>query len=286
MALTPPSASRPKRRRPSMGRHTLRALAAAFLVVFVVLPILAVARSVVEGGWDATWAAFRSPVARSALLLTLWTGLIVAAVNAVMGTLTAWVLVRHRFPGRSVLNAVIDLPFAIPTLVTGVMLVALYGPQQLVGQWFAAQGIRLLFAPPGIVLALLFVTFPFVVRAVEPVLLDIDADQEEAALTLGSPPRSTFIRIVLPALSPALLTSSLLTFTRALGEFGSVVIVAGNIPRRTLTAPVYVFGAIESGEPAAASAMSLLLIGVSGLLIFAADAYGRRRASLHGLGVR
>jgi len=195
-----------------------------------------------------------------------------------MGTLTAWVLVRYRFPGHAAVNSIIDLPIAIPTLVTGVMLVVLYGPQQPIGAWFAGHGFKLLFAPAGIILALLFVTFPFVVRAVEPVLMEIDADQEEAAATLGASRRRTFVSVILPALAPALLTSCLLTFTRALGEFGSVVIVAGNIPRRTLTAPVYVFGAIESGETGAASAMSLLLIGLSALLIFAADRYARRRA--------
>jgi sulfate transport system permease protein len=264
-------------------------VAAAFLIVMVVLPLLAVLRSVLvpgegAGGLRAALAALASPTALAALWLTVWTAVVVAAVNAVMGTLTAWVLVRHRFPGKALLNAVIDLPFAIPTLVTGLMLVVLYGPQQIVGRFLAAHGVKLLFAPAGIILALLFVTFPFVVRAVEPVLMDIDADQEEAAATLGASPLRTFMQVILPALRPAVITASLLTFTRALGEFGSVVIVAGNIPRRTLTAPVYVFGAIESGEPAAASAMSMLLVVVSAALIVAADRYTRRRA--RAIGVR
>lgn len=275
-----------KTARATAGALSLRVVAVAFLGVMVALPLAAVVGSVLTGagGVGAALHALSSRTARAALWLTVWTAVVVALVNAVMGTLTAWVLARYRFFGKAILNAVIDLPFAIPTLVTGLMLVVLYGPQQVVGQVLAAHGLRLLFAPAGIILSLLFVTFPFVVRAVEPVLMDIDVDQEEAATTLGSSPFRTFVQVVLPALRPAVLTATLLTFTRALGEFGSVVVVAGNIPRRTLTAPVYVFGAIESGEPAAAGAMSLLLVAVSAGLILAVDRYTRARA--RAIGVR
>ena len=275
-----------KAARATAGALSLRVVAVAFLGVMVALPLAAVVGSVLTGpgGVGAALHALASRTARAALWLTVWTAVVVALVNAVMGTLTAWVLARYKFFGKAILNAVIDLPFAIPTLVTGLMLVVLYGPQQVIGQVLAAHGLRLLFAPAGIILSLLFVTFPFVVRAVEPVLMDIDVDQEEAATTLGSSPFRTFVQVVLPALRPAVLTATLLTFTRALGEFGSVVVVAGNIPRRTLTAPVYVFGAIESGEPAAASAMSLLLVAVSAGLILAVDRYTRARA--RAIGVR
>jgi sulfate transport system permease protein len=268
------------------GTLSLRVVAIAFLLVMVALPLAAVLGAVLAGpgGLGAALRALGSRTARAALWLTVWTAAVVALVNAVMGTLTAWVLARYRFFGKAVLNAVIDLPFAIPTLVTGLMLVVLYGPQELLGRVLAAHGLHLLFAPAGIILSLLFVTFPFVVRAVEPVLMEVDFDQEEAATTLGASPFRTFVAVVLPALRPAVLTASLLTFTRALGEFGSVVVVAGNIPRRTLTAPVYVFGAIESGEPAAASAMSLLLVAVSAALIIMADRYTRVRA--RAIGVR
>jgi sulfate transport system permease protein len=275
-----------KAARATAGALSLRVVAVAFLGVMVALPLAAVVGSVLTGpgGVGAALHALGSRTARAALWLTVWTAVVVALVNAVMGTLTAWVLARYHFFGKAILNAVIDLPFAIPTLVTGLMLVVLYGPQRVVGQVLAAHGLRLLFAPAGIILSLLFVTFPFVVRAVEPVLMDIDVDQEEAATTLGSSPFRTFFQVVLPALRPAVLTATLLTFTRALGEFGSVVVVAGNIPRRTLTAPVYVFGAIESGEPAAASAMSLLLVAVSAGLILVVDRYTRARA--RAIGVR
>lgn len=272
------------RRRPRQGLLLLRGVAAAYLLSLVGLPVVAVFVSAFEEGLSGVVHALVNPIALAALRLTLWTALVVAVVNAILGTLTAWVLVKYRFPGRGLLSGLIDLPFAIPTIVTGLMLVTLYGPHHLLGAWFAERGVRVLFAAPGILLALAFVTFPLVVRAVEPVLLEIEADQEQAAFTLGAWPLTTFFRVTLPAIAPAVLTGSLLTFARALGEFGSVVIVAGNIPRRTLTAPVYVFGAVESGRPHAASAMSAVLIVVSfGLMLFV-DRYTRGRRRALGLG--
>ncbi len=170
-----------------------------------------------------------------------------ALINTVMGTLTAYVLVRYEFPGKSLLNALVDLPLAIPTLVTGVMLVVLYGPQRALGAWLdSTLGFKIIFAPPGIMLALLFVTFPFVVRAVQPVLLGLDRTVEDAAATLGAGPWTIFWRVVLPALAMPLTTGALLSFARAIGEFGAIVIVAGNIPLRSQTAAVYVWGEVES----------------------------------------
>src|SRR5690606_36614033 len=162
-----------------------------------------------------------------------------AVINTVMGTLTAYVLVHYRFPGKRLLDAVIDLPFAIPTLVTGVTLVLLYDPQTAVGGFFRqALGVRILFAPPGIVLALMFISYPFVIRTVQPVLAKLDLNQEVAAHTLGASGWTTFRRIILPAILPAMVTGCMLSFARALGEFGSIVIVAGNIPRQTQVATV------------------------------------------------
>lgn len=265
-----------KRRQP-YGRWILRAISVAFLVGFIALPFAAILASAAAKGPGAALETLTTRAALHALWLTLWTAVLVSAMSALMGTITAWILVRYRFPGRGLLNAVVDLPFAIPTLVTGVMLVLLYGPHQALGGWLADKGVRVLFARPGIILALLFVSFPLVVRAVEPVLEDVDHDEEEAAFTLGAWPFATFRRVVLPAITPAVLTGALLTFARTVGEFGAVVIVAGNIPRRTLTAPVFVFGAVESGEAHAASAMSTLLILVSFGLILASDRLTRRR---------
>lgn len=253
------------------GRWGLRAVAALYLGLMIVLPLTALLEHGLRGGWPIFWQELRDPVAFAALKLTVLTALAMTAINVVMGTLTAWVLVRYHFTGRELFNNLIDLPFAIPTLVTGVMLVVLYGPQQTLGAWLAGHGIQVIFATPGIVLALLFVTYPFVIRAVQPVLMELDRTQEEAAWTLGASQWRTFTKIILPTLSPAIITGALLSFARALGEFGSIVIVAGNIPRRTLTAPVYVYGQIESQNQQGASALSLLLLGLSFTLMLTVD---------------
>ena len=214
-----------------------------------------------RGGLAALWHAVSNPVAWSALWLTLWTAAVMVLINTVMGTLTAYVLVRYEFPGKSLLNGLIDVPLAIPTLVTGVMLVILYGPQAAVGGWLdRSLGLKVIFAPPGIVLALLFVTFPFVVRAVQPVLLGLDMAQEEAAATLGAGGWTIFRRVTLPALLAPLVGGALLSFARAIGEFGSIIIVAGNIPLYSQTAAVYVWGEVESENRLGASAVSLVML--------------------------
>jgi sulfate transport system permease protein len=256
----------------------LRLTALGYLAFMIVLPLSAVFAGGFKDGVSAFLRDIVDPTAFGALKLTVWMALIVAAVNAVMGTLTAYVLVRYDFTGKRVLNSLIDLPFAIPTLVTGVMLVALYGPQRTLGYWLAAHGIRVIFATPGIILALLLVTYPFVIRAVQPVLMEVEKGQEEAAYTLGASGWTTFLRVVLPALARAIVTGSILTFARALGEFGSVVVVAGNIPGRTLTAPVFIYSQIESQNLRSASAMSIFLLVVSFALIMLVEwLQGRKR---------
>jgi sulfate transport system permease protein len=253
------------------GRWGIRSAAVLYLGFMVVLPLSAI----IQNGLSDGLAAFRNdivdPIAFGALKLTLTIAIIVTLINAVMGTLTAYVLVRYQFPGRRLFNSLIDMPFAIPTLVTGVMLVALYGPQRTLGAWLTSHGVQVIFATPGVVLALLVVTYPFVIRTVQPVLMEAERGQEEAAYTLGASGWTTFRRIVLPMISPAIITGSLLSFARALGEFGSVVVVAGNIPGRTLTAPVYVYGQIESQNQRGASSMSILLLGLSFALILVVE---------------
>jgi sulfate/thiosulfate transport system permease protein len=258
-------------------KYGVRAIAFTYLAVLLVIPLLVIAQDGLSGGLGALINAVTLPIARSALWLTLWTAAIMALINAVMGTLTAYVLVRYQFPSKAFFNAVIDLPFAIPTLVTGVMLVVLYGPQSAVGGWLDRElGWRIIFAPPGIILALLFVTFPFVVRAVQPVLEALDLDQEEAAATLGASAWTIFRRVVLPAIALPLTSGTLLSFARAVGEFGAIVIVAGNIPFRSQTAAVYVLGQIESENRRGASAMSLVMLTISFALVLVVDLLGRR----------
>ena len=254
-----------------IGVWSLRLIALTYLAALVAVPVLVIAVEGLRGGLDAFWHAVTRPQALSAVWLSVWTAALMAVINMVMGTLTAYVLIAYRFPGKRVLNAVIDLPFAIPTLVTGVMLVLLYGPQTAVGAFFQSTfGTRLIYAPPGIVLALLFLGYPFVTRAVQPVLVGLDARQQEAARTLGASGWTTFRRIILPAILPAVITGGLLSFARALGEFGSIVLVAGNIPLRTQTAAVYIYAQVESGNSAAASSVSLIVLAIAlGTTLFA-----------------
>jgi sulfate/thiosulfate transport system permease protein len=264
------------------GRWSLRAVVATYLGFMIVLPLAAVLQRGFADGLTAFWQELTSPTALDALKLTLVVAAIMTIVNTVMGTLTAFVLVRYDFPGRRLFDGLIDLPFAIPTLVTGVMLVTLYGPQGVIGGFLEAHGVSVIFAKPGIVLALLLVSYPFVIRAVQPVLLEAERSQEEAAYTMGASGWTTFRRVVFPTLRPAVITGGLLAFARALGEFGSIVVVAGNIPGRTLTAPVYVYQQIESENPRGASAMSIVLLALSFALLLAVDWWQQRKGTSHG----
>lgn len=261
------------------GRYGLRTTAAVYLGFLVALPIFAIAKEGLSLGPSALVSALVHPIALSALGLSLELALAMALINAVMGTLIAYVLVRYRFAGRTLLNLVIDLPFAVPTLVAGLMLVELLGPRTPIGSLAQMAGIRLVYAKPAMLMALLFVTLPFVIRSVEPVLMELDPAEEQAAYTLGASPLYTFRRVVLPALFPSVLSGALLSFSRALGEFGSIVVVAGNIPRRTLSASVFVYGEVESGNPIAASAMSLVLIFISFATLLGVDLYERKRSA-------
>ena len=249
------------------GKWGLRTTAVLYLGFMVALPLAAIIQNGLADGLSAFRDDVINPTAFAALKLTLIMAAIVTAINAVMGTLTAYVLVRYQFPGRRLFNAMVDMPFAIPTLVTGVMLVALYGPQRTLGAWLESHGARVIFATPGILLALLVITYPFVIRTVQPMLMGAEKSEEEAAYTIGASKWTTFWRVVLPDISPGVITGSLLSFARALGEFGSIVVVAGNIPGRTLTAPVYIYGQIESQNQRGASAMSIVLLALSFSLI-------------------
>jgi sulfate/thiosulfate transport system permease protein len=266
------------------GRWGLRGTAFLYLGFMVALPLTAIIQNGFADGLAAFWSDVTNATAFAAMKLTLTIAVIITIINAVMGTLTAYVIVRFRFPGRGLLNAIIDMPFAIPTLVTGVMLVALYGPQRTLGAWLNSHGIQVIFATPGVALALLVVTYPFVIRAVQPVLMEAEKGQEEAAYTLGASKWVTFRRVVLPNITPAIITGSLLSFARALGEFGSVVVVAGNIPGVTLTAPVYVYGQIESQNQRGASAMSVLLLSLSFALILTVEWMQSRSKGAHVAG--
>jgi sulfate/thiosulfate transport system permease protein len=244
----------------------------AYLSVIVLLPLAAVVARSLDDGAGEFWEAVSSREAVAALKLTLLLGIAVTLVNVVAGTVIAWVLVRDEFRGKGFVNALIDLPFALPTIVAGLTLLALYGPRGPIG-------VNIAYTQIGVAAALLFVTLPFVVRAVQPVLLTLDREMEEAAQSLGAAPWTTFRRIILPSLLPAILSGGALAFARALGEFGAIVLIAGNIPFKTELASVFIFKQIQSDVPQDAAAvsvvlllMSLVVLGLIGLL----DRWGRR----------
>lgn len=262
-------------------RWGVRSVALAYLTVLLVIPLLVILRDGTQEGLAELWRQVTLPTAWHALKLTLWTSAVMTVINTIMGTLTAFVLVRYDFPVKRTLNGIIDLPLAIPTLVTGVMLVILFGPQEALGAWLKEQfDISIIFAPPGIILALLFLTFPFVVRSVQPVLLELDLTQEHAAATLGADGWTIFRHIILPPLTLPIVTGALLSFARAIGEFGSIVIVAGNIPLVSQTAAVYVFGEVESENRLGASAMSIVMVAIAFSLMMFAEFLRKRSSSI------
>jgi sulfate transport system permease protein len=227
-----------------------------YLSVIALIPLAAVLVRSTDRGFDGFWSAVSSPQAVAALRLTLIASLVVVLINAVFGTLIAWVLVRDEFRGKSIVNSLIDLPFALPTIVAGLTLLALYGPRGPVD-------LNVAFTRAAVVMALLFVTLPFVVRAVQPVLLELDKEMEEAAESLGATRPSVFRRIILPSLRPAILAGSALGFARAVGEFGSLVLLTGNIPFKTQAASVFIFSQVESDNITGAAAVSVVLLALS-----------------------
>jgi len=254
----------------------LRSAAVGYVLLLIFLPLAALAQQSVAAGWDRFIQDLSAPQAAAALWLTVETAAIATAINGVFGTVSALVLVRYEFPGRWLLNALVDLPFAIPTLVAGLMIAAIYGPTSLLGTWLQQGGMAVLYNQPGIILAMVFVTMPFTIRSLQPVLMGLERDQEEAAFTLGASPWITFWKVTVPSILPGLLTGVFLTFVRALGEFGSIVIVAGNIPMKTQVASVYVYGEIESYNPQAATSVSVLILLISFLVLLLLERLTRR----------
>ena len=242
------------------GSPLTRGVVAGYLSLIVLIPLAAVVWRSTDGGIEGFLRAISNPQAFAALRLTLLASLVVVVINVVTGTLIAWVLVRDSFRGKGVVNALIDLPFALPTIVAGLTLLALYGPGSPIG-------LNVAYTQVSVGMALLFVTLPFVVRAVQPVLLELDRDMEEAAASLGASELSTFWRIILPNLLPAILSGAALSFARSIGEFGSVVLITGNIPFETQVASVYIFGQIESDRVTDAAAISVLLLVISLLVL-------------------
>ena len=257
-----PVTVRPRRRLRAPAGSLSLGISTLWLSLIVLLPLAAVVVRSFDAGLADFWDSVTARQAVSALQFTLLVSLVVAAINAVFGVIVAWVLVRDRFWGKSFVDALIDLPFALPTIVAGLTLMALYGPKSPVG-------INVAFTKVAVAMALLFVTLPFVIRAVQPVLRELDREMEEAAESLGAKPRTVFVRVIFPNLVPAILSGAALAFARAVGEFGSLVLLSGNIPFDTQVASVYVFKQIESDNPGGAAAVSVVLLFLSLLVLLA-----------------
>lgn len=241
-------------------RPPLIGISLVWLSVMVLLPLAALVAASTAHGWSGFWDAVTSPEAIAALKFTLLVSAAVAALNAVTGTLIGWVLVRDEFRGKSLVNAMIDLPFALPTIVAGLTLLALYGPK-------GPAGIDIAFTRWAVLFALLFVTLPFVVRTVQPVLEDLDLEFEEAAASLGATRVQTFLRVMLPMLAPALLTGFALAFARAVGEYGSVIFIAGNIPMVSEITPLIIITKLEQYDYAGATAVAAVMLVISFILL-------------------
>jgi len=274
----------PRRRR---ARHVLPGFnltlgyTLLYLGLIVLIPLSALVFKTLSMGWTDFWAAVAAPRVLASLRLTFGAALMAAAVNAVMGLLTAWVLVRYDFAGKKVADALVDLPFALPTAVAGIALTAILAGNGWLGRYLEPLGIELAFKPAGIVIALIFIGLPFVVRTVQPVLQEFEKELEEAAACLGANRWQTFRRVIFPAIAPALLTGFAMAFARAVGEYGSVIFIAGNVPMVSEITPLVIVGKLEQYDVAGATAVASVLLLLSFallLLINGLQSWQRRRA--------
>ncbi|MBW4696572.1 MAG: sulfate ABC transporter permease subunit CysT [Aphanocapsa lilacina HA4352-LM1] len=240
-----------------------------YLSMIVLIPLSALFFKSATMGWTQFWTTVTDPRVVAAYQLTFGASLVAALINAVFGLLVAWVLVRYTFPGKRILDALVDLPFALPTAVAGIALTSLYAPNGWIGQYLDPLGIKVAFTPIGIVIALMFIGFPFVVRTVQPVLQDLELESEEAAACLGASRLQTFLTVILPTLIPSLLTGFTLAFARALGEYGSVVFISGNMPGRTEIASLLIITKLEQYDYAGATAIAVVMLVAAFVLLFA-----------------
>lgn len=238
-----------------------------YLMLVVLIPLSTLFFKTATMSFGDFWRTLISPRTIAAFRLSFGTSLVSAGINAVFGLLVAWVLVRYDFPFKKIVDALVDLPFALPTAVAGICLTALYAPNGWIGKYLQAMGIKAAFTPLGITIALTFIGLPFVVRTVEPVLQDLDSEIEEASSSLGANPWQTFSRVVFPMLFPALLTGSAMAFARALGEYGSVVFISGNMPLKTEILPLLIMTKLEQYDYTGATAIAAVMLVVSFVLL-------------------
>jgi sulfate/thiosulfate transport system permease protein len=252
-----------------------------YLSLIVLIPLSALVLKSFTLTWDQFWTAIASPRVLASYRLTFGASFIAALVNAVFGLLLAWVLVRYSFPGKKIVDALVDLPFALPTAVAGISLTALLAGNGWIGQYLEPLGIQLAFNPNGVVIALIFIGLPFVVRTVQPVLEDNERELEEAAMCLGATRWQTFIKVILPSIAPALLTGFAMAFARAIGEYGSVIFIAGNMPMVSEITPLVIIGKLEQYDYAGATAVAVVMLVMSFILLLVINAlqgWQRRRS--------
>ncbi len=252
-----------------------------YLCLVVLIPLSALVFKTFGLSWDPFWTAVSSPRVLAAYRLTFGASFLAAAVNVVFGLLLAWVLVRYPFPGKRIVDALVDLPFALPTAVAGISLTALLAGNGWIGRYLEPLGIKLAFTPAGVVVALIFIGLPFVVRTVQPVLEENERELEEAAMCLGATRWQTFTRVIFPSIAPALLTGFAMAFARAIGEYGSVIFIAGNVPMVSEITPLIIIGKLEQYDIAGATAVAVAMLVFSFVLLLvinALQAWQRRRA--------
>ncbi len=257
----------PRRASVLPGFRLTLGFALVYLSLLVLLPIATVFIRTAELSFSQLLAIATQPQTIAAFRVSFGSALIAAAINAVFGLIVAWVLVRYPFPGRKIVDAFVDLPFALPTAVAGITLAALYAPTGWLGQWFEPWGIQIAYTPLGIIVALTFVGLPFVVRTVEPILAELEPEIEEAAATLGATRLQTLLYILLPAIYPALLTGTALAFARAVGEYGSVIFIAGNMPMVSEIVPLLIMSQLEQNQYAHATALAMFMLLISFALL-------------------
>lgn len=279
MSLFKPSSGSPGRVIPGFGLSL--GFTIFYLALIVLIPLSAVFLKTFTMSWDAFWNAVTNERVMASYRLSFGASLVGAFINVIFGGIVAWVLVRYRFPGKRIVDALVDLPFALPTAVAGITLTALYSHNGWIGQYLATWGIKVAFTPLGVVVALTFIGLPFVVRTVQPVLEEAERELEEAAASLGATPLQTFIRVVLPTIVPALLTGFALAFARATGEYGSVIFIAGNIPLVSEITPLFIITKLEQYDYTGATAIAVVMLIVSFLMLLTINllqAWARKRA--------
>ncbi len=247
----------------------------AYLSIVVLLPLATIFIRTASLTWSEFWSIVTAPRTVAAYELSFGAALAAALINSVFGSIVAWTLVRYEFPGKNLVDGMVDLPFALPTAVAGITLTAIYASNGWIGRWLEPYGIKVAFAPLGIVVALTFVGMPFVVRTLQPVLEDLDVEYEEAAATLGAGRLQTLRRVIAPALIPAMLTGFALAFARALGEYGSVVFISGNMPMRTEVVPLLIMSKLEQFDYPGATAIAIVMLVASFALLFAINVLQR-----------